>query len=240
MSVGRHGPPGPRGGAARAWARRSPRRSTRCWRRGSIPAADKLKARIPPGLVAVTRIPGLGPKRARLLYEHLGVDVARRPARGRRAGPPQGRARLRQEGRGERDGRARRRAPTAAQARMLLSKALAVGDELVAALRDHPAALKVELAGSARRRADDVKDLDIVAAVERPGALVEVFCALAAIDVVHSSGAAGARAVTHSGPPGRPAHRPGGGVRQPAPALHRLGQAQRGAAHARRSSAACT
>ena len=42
-------------------------------RDGSIPAADKLKARIPSGLVAVTRIPGLGPKRARLLYEHLGV-----------------------------------------------------------------------------------------------------------------------------------------------------------------------
>src|SRR5919205_4384127 len=41
---------------------------------GSIPSADKLKARIPAGLVAITRIPGLGPKRARLLYEHLGVE----------------------------------------------------------------------------------------------------------------------------------------------------------------------
>src|SRR6185437_15264452 len=40
---------------------------------GSIPSADKLKARIPAGLIEVTRIPGLGPKRARLLYEHLGV-----------------------------------------------------------------------------------------------------------------------------------------------------------------------
>src|ERR671914_497378 len=40
---------------------------------GSIPSADKLKARIPSGLIAVTRIPGLGPKRARLLYEQLGV-----------------------------------------------------------------------------------------------------------------------------------------------------------------------
>src|ERR687897_2295042 len=41
---------------------------------GSIPSADKLKARIPSGLVAVTQIPGLGPKRARLLHEHLGVS----------------------------------------------------------------------------------------------------------------------------------------------------------------------
>src|SRR4029453_4495075 len=41
---------------------------------GSIPSADKLKQRIPPGLVEVTRIPGLGPKRARLLHEELGIE----------------------------------------------------------------------------------------------------------------------------------------------------------------------
>ena len=51
---------------------------------------------------------------------------------------------------------------------MLLSKALEVGEELVAGLREHPAALRVELAGSARRWADTVKDLDIVAAAVRP------------------------------------------------------------------------
>src|SRR5919204_2666700 len=41
---------------------------------GSIPAADKLKAKFPPGLVEVTRIPGLGPKRARKLFDELGVS----------------------------------------------------------------------------------------------------------------------------------------------------------------------
>src|SRR5215211_2662424 len=40
---------------------------------GSIPSAEKLKARIPSGLIEVTRIPGLGPKRARLLYDHVGI-----------------------------------------------------------------------------------------------------------------------------------------------------------------------
>ena len=34
---------------------------------GSIPSADKLKAKFPPGLVEITRLPGLGPKRARKL-----------------------------------------------------------------------------------------------------------------------------------------------------------------------------
>ena len=45
-------------------------------------------------------------------------------------------------------------------------------------LRDHPAALRVELAGSARRWADTCKDLDIVAAASDPAALVEAFAAL--------------------------------------------------------------
>ncbi|HEY8769391.1 MAG TPA: helix-hairpin-helix domain-containing protein, partial [Thermoleophilaceae bacterium] len=41
---------------------------------GSIPSADKLKQRIPSGLIEVTRIPGLGPKRARQLHQELGVE----------------------------------------------------------------------------------------------------------------------------------------------------------------------
>jgi DNA polymerase (family 10) len=41
---------------------------------GTIPAAERLRAQFPAGLVAVTRLPGLGAKRARLLHSELGVD----------------------------------------------------------------------------------------------------------------------------------------------------------------------
>ena len=87
------------------------------------------------------------------------------------------------------------------RARMTLSKALPVAEELVATLRDHPAAIRVELAGSARRLADTVKDIDIVAASSDPAALTEAFAALASVDSVSVGGEAGARAVTHSGLP---------------------------------------
>ena len=135
---------------------------------GSIPSADKLKARIPPGLVAVTRVPGLGPKRAKLLNEHLGIaslDDLRAAAEAGRLTDAPGFGPKAQEKvvaalAAGADGRP--------HVRLLLSKALAVGDELVASLRDHPAALRVELAGSARRRVDAVKDLDIVAATSNP------------------------------------------------------------------------
>src|SRR5207302_9767100 len=41
---------------------------------GVIPAAAKLRAKFPAGLLAMTRLPGLGPKRARRLYEELSID----------------------------------------------------------------------------------------------------------------------------------------------------------------------
>ena len=41
---------------------------------GEIPSAAKLKAKFPASLVEVTRIPGLGAKTARRLYDELGVS----------------------------------------------------------------------------------------------------------------------------------------------------------------------
>ncbi len=168
---------------------------------GSIPSADKLKKKIPSGLIAVTRIPGLGPKRARLLYEQIGVesldDLRAAAEQGRLKDVPGFGAKAEENVLAALAGGA----DGSPQPRLLLSKALAVGEELVASLRDHPSALRVELAGSARRRADAVKDLDIVVATSDPAALVEHFASLSAVDVVGSSGEAGARAVTHSGLP---------------------------------------
>src|SRR5205085_9522013 len=42
---------------------------------GAIPAAEKLRAKFPPGLIEMTHLPGLGPKRARLLHAELGVGT---------------------------------------------------------------------------------------------------------------------------------------------------------------------
>src|ERR687884_922979 len=40
---------------------------------GEIPSAQKLKAKYPPGLVEITRLPGFGPKRARKVFDELGI-----------------------------------------------------------------------------------------------------------------------------------------------------------------------
>src|SRR5829696_7575203 len=41
---------------------------------GGIPSLDRLRAKFPPGLVDMTRMPGLGPKRARKLFDELNID----------------------------------------------------------------------------------------------------------------------------------------------------------------------
>src|SRR5919202_2453889 len=40
---------------------------------GTILSAEKLKAKYPPGLIEVTRLPGFGPNQARRLFDELGV-----------------------------------------------------------------------------------------------------------------------------------------------------------------------
>jgi len=168
---------------------------------GSIPSADKLKQRIPSGLLEVTRIPGLGPKRARALHEQLGIeslDDLRKVAEDGRLKDVPGFGAKAEENvllalEAGADGRAK--------PRVLLSRALAVGEDIVAALREHPAAERVELAGSARRRTDTCKDLDVVVASSDPPAVTKAFAKLAEVETVHSAGEAGARAVTHSGLP---------------------------------------
>ena len=41
---------------------------------GTTPSTERMRAQFPPGLIAITRLPGLGPKRARLLFTELGID----------------------------------------------------------------------------------------------------------------------------------------------------------------------
>jgi DNA polymerase (family 10) len=172
---------------------------------GSIPAAEKLRAKFPPGLIAITRLPGLGPKRARLLQTELGIDS---PQALREAAEQE---RLRTvRGLGPKleelvlaaldqtpEGPAARAAP-----RMLLPQALELGEALVEGLERQGAnGTRVQLAGSLRRQADSVKDLDLVAATPRPVALAKSLAGLDQIESVGSAAKAGARARTHSGVP---------------------------------------
>jgi DNA polymerase (family 10) len=83
--------------------------------------------------------------------------------------------------------------------RLLLSKVLPVAEELASALREHPASNRVEIAGSARRRAETCKDIDLIATAEEPAELAAALAGHPLIAAAGNPGPNGLRAQTHSG-----------------------------------------
>jgi DNA polymerase (family 10) len=71
--------------------------------------------------------------------------------------------------------------------------------ELASALRDHPAADRVEVAGSVRRWAETCKDIDLIATSTRPKALAEALADHPLISAAGDPGESGVRAQTHNG-----------------------------------------
>ena len=167
---------------------------------GDIPASVKLRAKFPAGLIAVMHLPGFGPKRARLLYDELGVDSLERLREAAEAGQIRS---LRGFGAKVEENLLRVLAEQeeggGPAPRILLSRALPVAEQIAGALRDHPAADRVEIAGSLRRLGDTAKDIDIIATASDPAALIDTLRELDLVESVHASGDAGARVNTHSG-----------------------------------------
>jgi DNA polymerase (family X) len=170
---------------------------------GDTPSAIRLREKFPPTLIAVTRVPGLGAKTARRLFDELGVaslDDLREAAEEQRIRELKGMGPRNEENILASLERMKD-VDEGAAGRMLLSDVLPIAEELAAALRQHPAADRVEVAGSARRRADTCKDIDLIATAEDPGALAEQLAEHPLISAAGSPGRNGTRALTHNGIP---------------------------------------
>ncbi|MDP9375009.1 MAG: DNA polymerase/3'-5' exonuclease PolX, partial [Chloroflexota bacterium] len=154
---------------------------------GSFPLLREVEAEFPPGVAELLAVPDIGPKRARLLYEQLGIDSLDALRRALAEG------RLREVAGLGRDLIARISAGAgslqAADERLPLGAARALGLDLIARLTDRvPAIRRIELAGSVRRSRETAGDLDIVAAVEDPAAAVAAFAALPGVARVEMQG----------------------------------------------------
>src|SRR4051794_19747488 len=135
---------------------------------GEIPSMTKLLAKFPPSLIEVTKVPGVGAKTARRLYDELGVtslDDLRAAAEGERIRGMRGLGPKVEENVLDALGKLADDGPSE---RLLLSEVLPVADELADALRAHPASVEVEVAGSARRRTETCKDIDLIATASDP------------------------------------------------------------------------
>ncbi|MEX0972316.1 MAG: DNA polymerase/3'-5' exonuclease PolX [Solirubrobacterales bacterium] len=167
---------------------------------GEIPAATKLKAKFPATLIEVTRVPGVGAKTAKLLFDELGVaslEDLKAAAEAEKVRDVKGLGPKAEENvlaSLERLGE-----PGEGPGRLLLSAVRPIAEELAAALREHPAANRVEVAGSVRRWAETCKDIDLIATAEQPAALAEHLAGHALIAAAGNPGPNGLRAQTHNG-----------------------------------------
>jgi DNA polymerase (family X) len=153
---------------------------------GRIEAVEKLRGRIPAGVRELTRIPGLGPKRAVALYEELGVgsvaDLATAIEDGRVA-------QLRGFGaKGVANIQHGIELLAASGGRVLISEATAVAEEIRSALAAVPGCERVDVAGSLRRMRETIGDVDILVAAADSAPLMAAFVALPLVAEVVASG----------------------------------------------------
>jgi DNA polymerase (family X) len=165
---------------------------------GEMHALTKRKKVIPAEVVSFMRLPGLGPKTAARIWQELGVTTI---------------AELKTAAEQE---QLRTLAGLGAKTEERILKALAekkqepsdrrlLGDGLgpliavVEVLREHPAAVKVSEAGSARRRKETFRDLDIIATANDPEALIDYFTKLKWVIEVVAKGPTKATVLSNEG-----------------------------------------
>lgn len=155
-----------------------------CAATGCFPELAALRKRFPAGLRELLRLPGLGPKRARLLFEG-GVssveDLRAAIETGKLRKFPGFGAKAEEN---LRRGLEFRKAPE----RLLLAHARKLAGPLVAAVRAFPGVARAEAAGSLRRGRETVGDLDIVAAAADGAAVIERFVKLGMVERVRAEG----------------------------------------------------
>ncbi|KPQ16179.1 MAG: DNA polymerase (family X) [Rhodobacteraceae bacterium HLUCCO18] len=155
-------------------------------RTGNLPLLDELSEDVPEAIVEATRIPGIGPKRARALFEALdlgSIDDLKTAAKEGRIADIEGfgdktEAKILEElERGD-----------ITERRFRLDIAEDFAEPLVAWIREIDGVDRAEIAGSYRRRKETVGDLDILAAGEDGGAIIDRFTEYDEVEEVVSKG----------------------------------------------------
>lgn len=153
---------------------------------GDLPLRRELSRALPHGLCDLIRVPGLGPKRARFLYDQLHISsLTKLHAAAEKH-------RLRKlRGFGEKtEANILQSLDDLAETarRFLLAEAEVFANAVVRHLRSTPGLEQLEVAGSFRRRKETVGDLDIVACCDPPGAVMDRFARYEAVADVLARG----------------------------------------------------
>lgn len=165
---------------------------------GEIHALSKRKDVVPGDVALFMRLPGLGAKTAARIWHELGVttlDELRAAAEQQRLRDLGGLGAKTEE----RILKALNDTAEAEPFRPLLGDALPALLAVVEILREHPASDQVSDAGSARRRKETIRDLDIIATASDPPALIDYFTSLKWVVEIAAKGDTKATVVSNDG-----------------------------------------
>jgi len=155
-------------------------------RTGKLEYYEQLKREVPVQAVDLLEVPGIGPSRAHLLYEKLGITTIQQLLEA-----AQNHKLCTLPGFGEKlEQRIAREAARLMQRtkRLLLGVALPVAETVVTLLREVPAVRSIDPAGSLRRMKETIGDIDILVASDRPQEVVDAFTRLPIVKEVLAVG----------------------------------------------------
>ena len=166
---------------------------------GEMKALTKRKAIIPEEVVKFMRLPGLGPKTARRIWQELGVTTLGELKAAAEAERLRTLAGLGAKSEEKILAALAVEPVDPRETRRLLGEGLPAVLAVVSVLREHPAAVKVSEAGSVRRRRETFRDLDIIATSTDPRALIDYFTKLLWVADVVAKGETKATVISNDG-----------------------------------------
>jgi DNA polymerase (family 10) len=164
---------------------------------GKLKYYEDLKASMPPGLMQMLQIPGVGPKKVKAIYDKLGVDSLEKLE----AACLDGRVAA-LDGFGEKSQTKilegmRLRKQFASKHR--LSAALAQAEPILENLRQHPDVIRCSTAGSLRRWKEVIGDVDFLVSSQQPQRVIEYFVKQEGILAITAQGDTKASVVLQGG-----------------------------------------
>lgn len=164
---------------------------------GRLGYYEELKASVPAGLIEMIRIPGLGPKRAKAIFDQLGVStlgeleyacnenrLLKLPGFG-----PKMQEKILQGIQYVRKQKGRFHYPVAARE----------AEVLYNVLKAHKSVKRIAVAGSLRRKKEVVKDIDLLVSAAKSGPIMEAFTTLPDVEEVIAKGETKSSIRLHSG-----------------------------------------
>lgn len=164
---------------------------------GTMSFLTELSKEVPPGVIAMTQIEGLGPKKTKVLWQKFGVESIDALEKLLTSDTL-----LQEKGWGKKSIENALKGIAALRAhgqRLALPAAMELAEELLRALEASKLCSKLSLAGSIRRRKETIGDIDILASSKSPEKLMDLFCDIPQVERVLAKGTTKASVHLHAG-----------------------------------------